>query len=70
MKKNLLNIIGKAKKLTADEFTKFLDKKNVLWIWDDCDNILNFNEGRCVIDVIDSGYSVWFEDGELIEIYK
>ena len=70
MKKNLLNIVGKAKKLTATQFTAFLDEKKVIWTWDECDNILNYNEGRCVIDVIESGYSVWFENGELVDIYK
>ena len=70
MKKSYLKILEKAKKMKASEFAKFLDEKNVPWIWDECDNILDYNEGRCVIDVIESGFNVWFEEGELIEIYK
>lgn len=60
-------ILEKAKKMKASEFTKFLDEKNVPWIWDDCDNILDYNEGRCVIDVIELGRMFWFEDGEFVE---
>ena len=30
-----------AHSLSANEFCTMLDKKNIPWVWDDCDNILN-----------------------------
>lgn len=70
MKKGYLKILANAKTMTAQQFADFLDKKDIPWIWDECDNILNYNEGRCVIDVIESGFNVWFEKGRFVEIYK
>ena len=56
-----------AHSLSATEFCYMLDKKNIPWVWDDCDNILNYNEGRCVVEVIELGRMYWFEDGEFVD---
>lgn len=68
--KSLLKVIEKAKAMSATEFTELLDTKAIPWIWDDCDNILDYNEGRCVINIIPTDYNVWFEDGEFVDISK
>jgi len=70
MKKSYFKILEKAKMMNANQFAEFLDEKDIPWIWDECDNISNYNEGRCVIDVIESGFNVWFEKGKFVEIYK
>lgn len=59
-----------AHSLSAIEFCSMLDKKSIPWCWDDCDNILDYNEGRCVIEIIELGRMFWFEDGEFVEEFE
>jgi hypothetical protein len=59
-----------AHSLSAIEFCSMLDKKSIPWCWDDCDNILDYNEGRCVIEIIELGKLYWFEDGEFVEEFE
>ena len=69
--KNLLEFLEyEANSLTANEFTMLLDKKDIPWIWDECDNILDYNDGRCVIEIIELGRMFWFDDGELVDIFE
>jgi hypothetical protein len=44
-----------------------LDKKDIPWCWDECENLLNYNEGRCVIEIIELSRMYWFEDGSFVE---
>lgn len=56
-----------AHSLSATEFCIMLDKKDIPWIWNECDNILDYNEGRCVVDIPELGKMYWFENGEFVE---
>lgn len=60
----------KAKTLSATEFCIMLDKKDIPWMWDECENILDYNEGRCVVEIIELGMMYWFEDGEFVESFE
>jgi hypothetical protein len=44
-----------------------LDKKDIPWCWDECENLLDYNEGRCIIEAIELGKMYWFEDGKFVE---
>ncbi len=69
--KELLEFLEyEAHSLSAIEFCSMLDKKSIPWCWDDCDNILDYNEGRCVIEIIELGKLYWFEDGEFVEEFE
>jgi hypothetical protein len=69
--KNLLEFLEyEANSLTASEFTMMLDKKDIPWVWDDCDNMLDLNDGKSVIEVIEIGRLFWFEDGEFVDIFE
>jgi hypothetical protein len=70
MKKNTKTLIELAGTMTAKEFTNYLDLKRINWMWEDCDNIGDYNEGRCTIhvDSVDTGF--WFENGEFVESYE
>jgi hypothetical protein len=59
-----------AHSLTATEFCGMLDNKDIPWVWDDCDNILDYNEGRCVIEIIELGRMFWFENGKFVEEFE
>ena len=59
-----------AHSLTANEFCMMLDRKNIPWVWDECENLLNYNEGRCVIEIIELGRMFWFEDGKFVEEFE
>jgi hypothetical protein len=66
--KELLEFLEyEAHSLSAIEFCYMLDKKDIPWVWDECENLLNYNEGRCVIEIIELGRMFWFEDGEFVE---
>lgn len=56
-----------AHSLSATEFCIMLDTKDIPWVWDECDNLLDYNEGRCVVEVIELGRMYWFEDGKFVE---
>ncbi len=56
-----------AHSLSAKEFCSMLDTKDIPWIWDECENLLDLNEGRCVVEVIELGRMYWFEDGKFVE---
>ncbi len=47
-----------------------LDKKDIPWIWDECDDMLDLNDGKCVVEVIELGRLFWFEDGEFVDIFE
>jgi hypothetical protein len=69
--KNLLEFLEyEANSLTASEFTMMLDKKDIPWVWDDCDNMLDLNDGKCVVEIIEIGRLFWFEDGEFVDIFE
>ena len=69
--KELLEFLEyEAHSLSATEFCYMLDKKDIPWVWDECENLLNYNEGRCVIEIIELGMMYWFEDGEFVEEFE
>jgi hypothetical protein len=41
--------------------------KEIPWVWDDCENILDCDEGRCVIEIIELSRMYRFEDGSFVE---
>jgi hypothetical protein len=66
--KELLEFLEyEAHSLSATEFCIMLDKKDIPWCWDECENLLNYNEGRCVIEIIELSRMYWFEDGSFVE---
>jgi hypothetical protein len=66
--KELLEFLEyEAHSLTASEFCGMLDNKNIPWVWDDCENILDSDEGRCVIEIIELSRMYRFEDGSFVE---
>lgn len=55
-----------AETMSATEFIIELDNRKIDWSFEDCDNILDYNEGDCNIMVDDMIYC--FSDGELLDV--
>jgi hypothetical protein len=59
-------ITSLAETMSATEFVIELDNRDIHWMWEDCDNVLNYNEGDCNIMVDDMIYQ--FSNGELLDV--
>jgi len=55
-----------AETMSATEFVIELDNRGIDWGFEDCDNILDYNEGDCNISIGDMMYQ--FVDGELLDV--
>ena len=67
-KNNNMNfqITSLAETMSATEFIIELDNRDIHWMWEDCDNVLDYNEGDCNIMVGDMVYQ--FSDGKLMDV--
>jgi hypothetical protein len=55
-----------AETMSATEFVIELDNRGISWDFDECDNVLDYNEGTCNIMIDDMAYL--FSDGELLDV--
>jgi hypothetical protein len=60
-------ITSLAETMNVTEFTTELDNRDIYWAFEECDNIMNYNEGDCLLRVGDMIYS--FSDGELLDVH-
>ena len=58
-----LEITMLAETMDVTTFTNELDNRNIHWMFEECDNIMDPNDGDCLITVEDMMYS--FSDGKL-----
>ncbi len=61
-------ITSLAETMSATEFTIELDNQNIDWWFEECDNIMDYNEGDCLITIGDMSYQ--FSDGKLTDVYE
>ena len=69
--KSLKNtLIKAAKNLTTVEFTEMLNNEypKLLWIYEDADNLLDYNQGNFNIYVFKAETQLWFYDGVLVNV--
>ena len=59
-------ITSLAETMSATEFAIELDNQGIEWTYDECDNVLDYNEGDCSIMVDDMIYQ--FSNGELLDV--
>ncbi len=55
-----------AETMNAKQFTDELDNRGIHWMFEECDNVLDYNEGDCLMRVEDMYYS--FSNGELVDV--
>ncbi len=55
-----------AETMNATEFIIELDNRKIDWSFDECDNLLDYNDGNCNIIIDDMAYL--FSDGELLDV--
>jgi len=60
-------ITSLAETMNVTEFTTELDNQGIYWAFEECDNIMDYNEGDCLLRVRDMVYS--FSDGELLDVH-
>jgi len=61
-------ITSLAETMSATEFVIELDNQDIYWAFEECDNIMDYNEGDCIITIGDMSYQ--FLNGELTDVYE
>jgi hypothetical protein len=61
-------ITSLAETMSATEFAIELDNQGIEWAFEECDNILDYNEGDCMITIGDMVYQ--FVGGDLLDVYE
>lgn len=59
-------ITSLAETMSATEFAIELDNRGIWWAFEECDNVLDYNEGDCLMRVEDMFYC--FTDGQLMDV--